>query len=184
MDIVKELEQITESDNFGNDIILKTMHERDELEKKIQMLKTISLAERVESIVNTDLFTKEGMEFLQLSCEYDQDYGGYRAEFHLLDANKEIIASYYEAFENKQVEILHNIFENLYPFDFDWANPKFKQGSADIELKPGVKEHIIEVLLNNELKQIYNQAKIQISYNKMQLELPGNNEGNIKKLKM
>lgn len=176
MDIIKELEQISNSKDYGNDTIHKAIQESIELEKKIQMLRVISLVDKIEDIVATDLFTKDGIEFLQLTSEYDHDLQNHRAEFHLIDKDGGIAAGYYDFEDSEQARALYNIFEDLGLFDFDLANPKLKLETSDFELKPGIKEELLGLLLNTELKNIYD-------YSKMQLEIPYN-DGTNKKMKM
>jgi hypothetical protein len=183
MDMQKELKELIYGDDFGAEVINQVTEQQNELEKKMHILKAASLAYQIEALVATDFFSKDDMQYLQLNCDYDQDNGRHMVEFHLADENNAIMVGYYDHQFNEQAEVLYQIFGNLDNFNFDLANSQLKYGSANLELKPGIKEEILTLFLDSELKKIYNTTKVQVEYNQMNAELPINNT-NTKKIKM
>lgn len=177
MDIVKELKQLN-SENFGIDTIKQAQIEQEELAKKLHLLKTVSVANQIEKLVSTDLFSKYGLQFLQLSMNYDDREVGTTIEFFLLNEDHGREISYYDASVSEQALVLWNIFSEFGALREELVSDQFrKKQYLDVSLKVGVKEGILDILVNDELKKIY-------EYSKMQTELPSNNEAANKKLKM
>lgn len=177
MDIVKELEQLN-SESFGADIIKQAQTEQEELAKKLHLLKTVSVANHIEKLVSTDLFSKFGLEFLQLSMNYDDREVGTTIEFFLLNEHQEREVSYYDASVSEQAEVLWNIFSDFGALREDLVSTQFrKKQYLDVRLEAGVKAGILDILLNDDLKKIY-------EYSKMQAELPSYIENNQKKMKV
>lgn len=177
MDIKKELQELKFSDDFGNDVIKQVRKQKEELEKAIHILKVVSLADKIEKLVATDLFNKDNIDSISICCEFEDHNNRHIAEFSLIDENGEIVANYYDRNDNEQAAILCSIFDDLDEFDFDLASSTLRLDSSELKLQPGIKEDILKLFLNIELKKVYD-------YNNMDVELPINEENNSKKLKM
>jgi hypothetical protein len=95
----------------------------------------------------------------------------------------EIVAGYYDHNDHEQAAALYCIFGILDDFDFDLADQKLRFDIINLGLKPGIKEEILNLFLDKELKHIYNCSLKEIEYTKMNSELPVN-ESNPKRLKM
>ncbi len=173
MDIKNEIEELELSNDFGEQIIKNAIHEQEQIVKKIYLLKVLSLAKQVDDLTKTDLFSENGFEFIQITYEYDDQ--NFKLEFYLVDKDEEIVASSYDA--DDQVEVLSDIFGSIYPLELDLVSHQLKGNTINIPLKPGIKNTIIQLLLNPELKNLYD-------YNKMQSDLPENSEKNSKRMKM
>jgi hypothetical protein len=178
-----ELEKLMTSNDFGADVIKHAIMQQDELTKKIQILKVVAFADKIENVVSTDLFSKDGIEVMRVNSDYDDQQNRHIVEFHLFDQDGEIVANYYDHIGHEQGEVLYSIFETLYGFDIELATTKLQLNIINLELKPGIKEEILKFFLNENLKQIYDYTKKEIEYSKMNSELPVN-DTNFKRLKI
>jgi hypothetical protein len=177
INIKEELKEL-ESDSFGYNAIKKVKIQHEEVFAKLHLLKSISVANQIEKVASTDLFFKVGVEFLQLSINYEDFEKGPTIEFYLLDEDHKRVISYYDASMNEQARVMYTIFDQFGEFDLDLVGHDFKkQIYFNIDLSVNTKEAILNVLLNDELKKIY-------EYNKMQTEIPEKNEINSKKMKV
>jgi len=175
MNLKEDLENLEKSDDFGDSLIQQAITEQEEIVKKIYMLKVVSLAKKIDDLTKSDFFSKDGIEFIQITYEYDDE--NFRLEFYLVDQDEEIMGGYSDADGHKQIEALTEKFEAIYPLDLELVSSNLKGNSINFELKPGIKESIVNLLLNSELIKLYN-------YNKMQSELPQGNEASPRKIKM
>jgi hypothetical protein len=178
MDMKKELAALNISDNFGADIIKQVILQEQELAKKFHILKVTSFANQIEAIVNTDLFIKDDIKFLEIIYEADDHNGATDILiFELIDKDGETVAGYYDAEDNRQAKIVHDIFEELHGTNLNLINPKLKKSDIRLELKPGIKENIMDALLNKNLKTIYD-------YNNIENIIEDSNKNTSKKLKI
>jgi hypothetical protein len=177
MDIKKELKQILSKGKVDDEVFVELSRQHEELRlqqiellKKEHLFKVIALANKIENSVEGDFFSKDGIQWLHIECPENQY--GYGIHFWLLDKSEETMINV-----DEQEKFIENLFSEIHNFNSDFANVEVISGYYYIELVPGIKEHILSLFLSDELKKIY-------EYNKMQIELPGKNKNNSKKIKM
>jgi hypothetical protein len=177
MDIRKELKQIMLKGDVDDEVFanIARQHEelrkqQDELIKKEHLFKVISLANKLENAAKEEFFVKDGVYWVHIECPENQY--GYGIHFWLLDKSEGAMNGIdkQEAFMEKSLLEINN-------FNPDFANEEVISGYYYIELVPGIKEHILNLFLSDELKKIYD-------YNKMQLELPTNNKTEARRKKI
>jgi hypothetical protein len=183
MNIKDDLEKLMTSNDFGDDVIKQVIIEQDEATKKLQILKVVAFADRMENVVSTDLFTKDGIEVMRVNSDYDDNQNRHIAEFHLVNQDEEVVASSYDYYDHEQAKVLYSIFKTLHGFDFDLATEKLQLTTVSLDLKPGIKKEILNFFLNKDLKYIYDCSMKEIEYNKMNSELTINDPSS-KRLKM
>jgi hypothetical protein len=181
MDIKTELMQI-ESDNSSIDKLVQDIEfQENELLKKAHILKIVALANKIESMIKTDLFTEYKVDFLEIYWENLVGSDKTKLGFCILDKNKQRLPplngnhGFIKPFAAimKETDKLGFFKQSFLKEDALELKPQ----DMIIELKLGIKDKLLNVLLSNELKKV-------LEYNKMQLEVPNNNESNSKKLKM
>jgi hypothetical protein len=167
-------EAIKEPENI-DDIIKNIVDERNQLEINLHLFKIIKMAIQIEKAVKDGYFNDPEVVSITLVFD-DMDYVHFQTGFYLTNEygekyTEEDNAVYYE----KPIEFFSEVFNELGKFKIDFINENCQYKT--IQLNENIKEEILKIFLNEELKKIYD-------YNNMQLELPANNENNPKKLKM
>jgi hypothetical protein len=185
MDIKKELEEISSSQNFGASIYneLKKQEEelinqQNELLKKMHLINIISAAHEIESLIENNFFDKNGVKFLEIITGTDY-HNNKEVYFDCLDKDKEFAEHPSDDEDNNYYpNLLSKIFK-IEELNLELTNIKFKSDdNKTFELKVGVGEKILKLFLSKELKAIYD-------YNKMQVDVPNNNNNeNGKRLKI
>jgi hypothetical protein len=177
MDIKKELKQIILNGKVDDEVFADLARQNEELKKqqnelmkKEHLFKVISLANKLENAAKENFFIKDGVHWVHIECPENQY--GYGIHFWLLNKSEEMIDGV-----EKQEEFMEKSLLEINNFNPDYANEEVTSGYYYIELTPGIKEHILNLFLSDELKKIYD-------YNKMQLELPRNNKTEAKRKKI
>jgi hypothetical protein len=93
--------------------------------------------------------------------------------FWLIDKDGEYISKKVPEQEN----FVKMLFEKIEDFNADFINEKNLCGECKLELKCGIGEKLLNFFLSDELRKV-------LDYNKINLELPNNNEPNKKKSKI
>ncbi len=177
MDIKEDLKKIATNSDIGINIINQAEEEQYQLSRKIHILKVVYFAETIKKLVETDFFSKDKIEYLQLKYKYDDNIETDTLEFHLLNSNSEKVGGIYDEDCHEQSKFLYPYFSIFFEFDADLINNKIKTNFINLELNEGIEEAILGLLLNEELKKIYD-------YNKMNTDLPNSNNSSSKKIKM
>jgi hypothetical protein len=173
MDIKNELQSLNSNDKLGLEIVKKLELEQLELLKKMHIFKSVLLANQLERLVSTDFFSKVGMNILKLNQKYHKDFG-HNINFYLVDERRNKNYTYYDTFTVEQAVVLHKVFENFGMFNIELTDKKLMENMhISFDLKPGIKEKFLEIILSKELKSIY-------EYNNMGLELENNNSSSKK----
>jgi hypothetical protein len=170
MDIKKELKQIISEGKNPDDCVADIENQKLELLKKSHLLKTISLANKIEGFVRNDAFTEKQIGFLELEYFYG-DLSAGQIDFTLLtnDGQFMIVNAYDRA-------LVREALSHIKGFEDKFVNDDFAGKEHRLELKPGIGKEIISLFLSDELKKIY-------EYSKMQAEIP-ENDNHSKRLKM
>jgi hypothetical protein len=158
-------------DNIINNIV----DERKQLEISLHLFKIIKVADQIEKAVKEGYFNDPEVISITLVFD-DQDYVHFQTGFYLTNEygtkyTEDDNVVYYE----KPISFFSDLFNELGKFKIDFINEDCEYKT--LKLDTNIKEEILKLFLNEELKKIYD-------YNKMQLDLPINNESNTKKLKM
>ena len=172
MDIKEELKELMNDDKSANSLMAEINQEKVKLEKKLHIIQVVSITNRMEKAVEEKFFN-------------DFDFINYEIRFYSL----EFSVNYTLQNKGKRTPS-KNISPEIVKFlddlssDIQSLNPKYKNDRLSnlnrehkLELKPGIGEQMLELFLSKELKNI-------VDYNKMQLELPTNNDSISKKLKI
>jgi hypothetical protein len=183
MDIKKELEKFESANDYGSKLVNEMKTQVEELNKKVYLFKALTLAKKLEEKVNTDFFKNEEMKFIQLIVDrHETKTEHYKMMIGILDKNKELIVpTNDQGVNNNQTVWLMKVLKELLEdgkLDNKFMNKEAinKHGSI-LELKSGIYQDILDLFLSKELKNTY-------EYNKMQTEIPENNESNPKKMKV
>jgi hypothetical protein len=176
MNIKDELKKLDYDEQLGEEIIKKHQLKQEELMKKIHIFKSVLLTNKIEKLVSTDIFSKVNINTLKISKKQEKNIGD-KIVFYLIDESNKAF-SYFDSHAIKQTQILYEVFENFGVFNVSLTNNKLiEHMHISLELKPGIKDKILEIILSKELKKIY-------EYNKFDLDLPDNSGNNNKKLKL
>lgn len=177
MDIKKELEKLNSTKGFGENIIKDIINEQEELEKKLYLFKVMVLANKLEDAVGKDFFKPEQIASVKIFFEfYDHIYVD--TEFYLItESGEKVSESHNKIYYEKPILFFGELFGELGRNKVDFISSDNELKEIKIELKSGIKEKVLEIFLSEELKTI-------LEYNKMELDLPNNNENNSKRMKM
>jgi hypothetical protein len=169
MDIREELKDLLYENKSAHDLRNEIIQEKVQIEKKLQIIQAISLAQKMEKAVKENLFSNFSLinfeirfYSLTLSVKYSLKSKGKK------NITPELIEFLDEI--SHDIELLYAKYRNEKKLSN--LNPEHK-----LELKPGIGEKMLELFLAKELKTI-------VDYNKIQLELPNNNDSASKKLKI
>lgn len=180
MDIKKELIKIS-SDSSSIDKLIESVElKKHELSKKSHLLRVIALGNTIEELNKTNLFKDEQVKFLEVCLDKEPPIADLKLTFCILDKNKNRMRVIDE--NNIFVPVFSTLMVQTYKLGL--INQMFINEDAltslkadrIIELKPGIKDVLLNILLSDELRKI-------LEYNKMQIELPSNNGLSSKKLK-
>jgi hypothetical protein len=178
MDISEELKQIATNDKSADDIVTDInqqyedlVKQQHELVKRQHIFRVMSLARRMEEAVEQGFFNIKNLHLLEVECHETEH--GYDTAFWLIDKDGEFISS---KIPEQNKFILYS-FDKITNFNGDFAQEDFMCGSHKIEIKPGIGEKLMNLFLSEELMKI-------LEYNKMQLDLPNNNDSNTKRPKI
>jgi hypothetical protein len=175
MDMKKELQQVEINNNDSVLQIRNAMEkERDDLEKKIQIFKAIEIANAIIEMIKTDLedLYEKNVYGIAISQLHDSDFDRHRFYFSGVDKNKNSVTNdrHHLIFNSKFMKI-ESLFSPYKGFGFapESCNygpdsHKFFMFSDNIK-----KEEILDFLLGDELKKIFD-------YNQMQLDLNSGNQ--------
>jgi len=174
MDIKKELAQLNSSKNFGEDIVDDLASQLKEFKDKVHLFNVIFIANKIEDAVINGFFINE--KYLNLDLMIQQGFN-YNIMCDLLDEDRGLILDYTNINSNtKQTEFIQNLFNKINGFSSEDINSEFDK-DVELELKLGIKDKIIDLLLSKELKAT-------LEYNKMGMELPKTPKNKSKNIKM
>jgi len=181
MDITKELKEIDLNNENINKFVKDIEFQQHELLKKAHLLKVVNFANEVEKLIKTNIFFDYNIYFFE--AYWDRPIGSSNIKLSFLIQDK----------SKKRMNVIDESNLLIKPFakisglvdQLNWFKPEFiKQSALEltlediiIEIKPGIKDKILDILLSNELKSILN-------YNKMQNELVTSHLNIDKKFKM
>ena len=178
MDIRKELKQIAENNKSADDVVVDISQQYEdlvkqqyELVKRQYIFRVMSLASGIEEAVQQGFFNIKNLQWLEIECHETEH--GYGTAFWLMDKDGEFISS---KIPEQSGFILHS-FDKIMNFHGDFAQENFASGPHKIEIKTGIGEKLLNLFLSDELRKI-------LEYNKMQLDLPDNNDSNTKRPKI
>jgi translation initiation factor 2 beta subunit (eIF-2beta)/eIF-5 len=179
-----DLKEINANIKFENDSVSELNEQQEKLLKKIYLLSTQSIANKIEEQLSKGFFGEKS-KFIGLIYEYDGDKG-YEFITGLLDKDENQLVSIKDS---DKYTFVNRLFRELDGFSTDFISDnlkgnmrKFNPNIYESEfinkvlLKQGIEDELLNLILSKELKTI-------LDYNKMQLELNNSNESN-KRLKM
>jgi hypothetical protein len=173
MDIREELKDLLYENKSAHDLRNEIIQEKVQIEKKLQIIQAISLAQKMEKAVKENLFhdfTSITYEIKFYSLDFSVDYS---LKIKNRKTHSKVLSSELTDFIDKislDIRLLNPNYRN-----YDKLNNL--NSIHTFEFKHGIGEEILELFLSKELKTV-------VDYNKMQLELPNNNESASKKLKI
>lgn len=191
MDIKEALNRMNSSDNFGDEVISELSEkirelskkiraierQKEELDKTMHILRVVFFADKIEELVNTDLFSKDNITKLKVNNVYNSNPGVDETRYDLVNENGEIVSSY-DYVEGEQGKILELIFSELAGLNVAFLNPNLRvKKMVSLSLKPGIKENLLKLFLNEDIKKEY-------EYGLMDLELPNSNNNGSKPFKV
>jgi hypothetical protein len=179
MDIRKELKKLNYNTKSIKDIVddinfqhRELVKQQQELNKKKYLIQLIDIANKMEeAIEDLKFLVIQDLEWLEISC-IESEYG-HKVVFWLIDKDGEYISKKVPEQEN----FVKMLFEKIEDFNADFINEKNLCGECKLELKCGIGEKLLNFFLSDELRKV-------LDYNKINLELPNNNEPNKKKSKI
>jgi hypothetical protein len=181
MDIKKELIEINLDKLSADRFIQDIESQQYELSKKSHILKSIAFGNTMEELVLTDLFRNHGVYFLEAYWQKPIGEGDIKLCFCILDSEHKrmSVVDRYNTFV-PPFAMLDKINNKINPIKPEFVNELGLQLHSNytlLELKPGIKKKLLELLLSTELKSI-------LDYNEMENDLPSNNDASTKKIKM
>jgi hypothetical protein len=189
MDIKKELEDFENSDDCGDKLIANIKIKEEEFKKKGYLFKIISFSKKLENLIKQDIFSSNGIKFIRIrfnSVNNAYNKQVYSVRYDFFNENRDIISCFtYNDKHNRSLTKPAVSFNQLFDscslndgFSKNFVNSGIDDNDKYIfELKIGIAEEILQLFLSDELKAIYD-------YNKMQIDVPSNNNENDKRLKI
>jgi hypothetical protein len=185
MDIIKELKEFEFSADFGDSLIQELKVKEEEARKKRYLIRVISLAKRLESLISTNFFRNAGIEFIRFELDLIPRRVGepvYTFNSEFFDKDRNIISSYVkEGVITDEAHCLRGIYNKfILPegLPADLVSSKIQDSLKHfLELNSEFREQILDLFLSDELKKVYD-------YSKMNMELPHNDIKGGKKLKV
>jgi hypothetical protein len=185
MDIKRELEDFEASTDYGDGLIQYLKIKEEELKKTRYLLRVISLAKRLESLISTNFFRNAEIEFIRIELDLIPRRVGepvYTFNSEFFDKDRNIISSYVkEGVITDEAHCLRGIYNKfILPegLPADLVSSKIQDSLKHfLELNSEFREQILDLFLSDELKKVY-------EYNKMNIELPVSSEDSSKKLKI
>lgn len=177
MDITKELKDLSQDNNFGEDLIEQLKLKEEEIRKKRYLIRVIALTKRFDNIISTKLLENAGIEFIKLQFDILRTITNksvYTFSFNFLDKNRDLVSLFVnnrEGVITDEASYINKLFNKFLlpeglPQDLvgNKINDRFK---CLLTLNLQVNDQILDVLLSDELKTIY-------EYNTMQIDLSSN----------
>jgi hypothetical protein len=160
----EELKSIEISEDGLDRKIIGIESQKNELKKKSHILKILSISNQMEDFVKKDFFKKANINEIRLYITQDYDNGPLY-QFELINEKEPL--SYHNNDEEyiKVFDTLENLFSQITEFDHDFTNHELQNES--IELKTGISDRLVNLLLSDELLKALN-------YNLIKIELSGN----------
>ncbi len=178
MDLKQELDKISKNKNNVNSIINSLSGEREELDKKIHILKVIKIADAIDEIIKNGDFLQTEINYINLLNNYSDDYA-YRIMVDVQSKDHRVIYNY--DLLNNSVESIKGIWELfriLDGFNITYVNEHFGENKRKIiKLDNSFKEELLDILLSRELKTT-------LEYYNMEKELSNKDNGSNKKHKV
>lgn len=185
MNLIKELEKIS-NENFSHESILESMEEEKlQLEKKQHIIHVLKIARDIDNYINLKNFELCNIGGFELDCYENTTEKICSISFNFYHNDGEMIL--HENMKKEYPEILQRFreifngdkFKSLKDLSVkkDFLSENFIESSCEeVDLAEGAGEVLINMLLNKELKSI-------LYYSKLQLDLENKKEPN-KKLKI
>lgn len=176
MDIVKELKEFKSDKNCLDKLIDDIAMQQNELAKKSHLLKAIGVSSLIEDAVSEDFFKNAEVKNIQicLGHQYDDSTGDYeyRLIFALVDSNNVVIPRGKLPANSEQLQrFFHAIFYAIKDLSIDSYSEKLKDNSKHtLELKPGIKEEVLDLFLCEELKKTYEYSHMQLNLHDNELQ--------------
>lgn len=161
MDIRTELNELNTSEDLGASLINNLVKQREDLLKKIHILKARDIANDLEDNTSIDFFKNLDVYYLRIDLR--KEYGNkYRIVLCSLDKNQQ--KEYSFVFEESE-KFLRKLAENFKEFSNEFVNDFLKQKLHTIhKLEKGIGDSFLNQVLSDELKTIYaNMGKDNVS---------------------
>lgn len=169
MDITKQLQQVDIEDNNSVLNIRKVMEkERDDLEKKIQIFKAIEIVNAIVDMVKTELedLNSKNVYGIAISQLHDSDFDRHRFYFHGVGKDKKNITyNGHSLIYNTKLMRIESLFSPYNGFGFAPECCQYGPDTSNFFMfseKENFKENILNFLLGDELKTIFDYSKMQL----------------------
>ncbi len=159
MDIKEEFKNIINGKN-ADKVVEEIAIEQENLAKMSHLFKSISLANKIEKILEEGRFQEQNLKHLAIEYKIRGIEGG-EIEFWILNEDGGFIV-------NALRHEVKQAFSCINGFDYRFVSENFFHKEYKLDLKIGIGEELLNLLLSDELKKVY-------EYHKMELELPNSN---------
>lgn len=162
MDIIQEIRSVNSRNDKFLSIMKNMEQEKEEMNKKIHLIRVLGLVESIEEKIKNGCFKKKNVASLELA------YGVYGIISH---AFYEFGGEYAD---DQEIDGLGTIFRNINEFKTRYANKSFESGKRyKIRLNKNAKEKLLDALLSDELKKTLEYSQM---YSEMELSNTNQNK--------
>lgn len=169
MDIVQELKSVRTNQNDFQSIMAALEKEKEEMHKKLHLIRVLALAEAIEEKIKNGYFKEKNIVSLALNRGA---YGFISYGFYEKDGDYA---------DDQDLDGLGKILTNISEFKTKYANSSFESGNHNgykIRLNKAFKEKLLNALLSDSLRKT-------LEYSQLYSEMDDTNNNNqVRKLKM
>lgn len=175
MEISKELASIFLKEKTVQDVLKDIELQRENIHKKEHIFKAIAIADALENMIDSGLFEQYDIQKIKMSHYYDTSVEINTMNFYLYGQDNKGFSKYNRSgkLEDEPVEPvkkLKKVFDDFHLFHTKEISEDFREEDEKIlEIKKGIGDEILNLLLSSELKSI-------LSYSKLKNNLPDGKE--------
>jgi hypothetical protein len=173
MEISKELKDIALKEKSVNGILKEIRIQREEIYKKEHIFKALAVTTLIEEMIENGQFEEHGVKTIKISYHYDKNSDFNTMNFYLYGIDNKGFSKYNRSGKAEDeplepVKKLKEVFDRFHIFYTNEICEDFMPDEENIfDLKPGVGDNILNMLLSKELKAI-------LQYSHLRNDLPKN----------